>query len=131
MKKFFLIFFGFIIIAVSGCLGFLVPDMTPLSFLENYWLFLFNSCALISVLYFSATLFNKTYFWAGLSGIAAGIGANIFMELMAPKAGVFHPLIDSSITGSANEKFIWLIINSLICFGIAAKSVHRYWKTKG
>ena len=134
MKKFFLIFFDLIIIAVSCCAGFLVPDMEPLSFLEfldNYWMFLFNTCALVAILYFFATLFDKTFFWAVLSGFGAGVGANIFMELMAPKAGIFHPLIDSSIAGNANEKFVWIIINSLICFGIAAKSVRRYWKTKG
>ncbi len=130
MKKFFLIVTGLIVIAVSCWAGFLVPDIEPTSFLEYYWMFLFNSCALVAILYFLATLFNKSYFWAFLSGLGAGIGANIFMEIMTPTAGIFHPLMDSSITGNANEKFIWLIINSLICFGIAAKSAHRYWKTK-
>jgi len=130
MKKFFFIFFGLMVFAVSCWGGFLLPDMELVSYLKDYRLFLFNSCALIAVLYFFASLIDKSYFWAFLCGTGAGIGANIFMELMAPKAGVFHPLIDSSIAGNTEEKFAWLIINSLICFGIAVISARRYWRTR-
>jgi|GEM_PF-3484710 len=130
MKKFISIFSGLIVIAASCWAGFFLPDMEPVPILENYWMFLFNSCALAAILYFFASLINKPYFWAFLCGISTGLGANIFMELIAPKAGVFHPLIDSSIAGNAEEKFVWLIINALICFGIAARSAYRYWKKK-
>jgi hypothetical protein len=118
---------GSLALAAVVCYASYIGADTGISVLQidEHHVFLLKSCGLAAVAYVIATLVKSRAMWGIVAGLGAGVGAGLFIDMLAPKGYVFSPFVDNALRGTTTEEIIWLIVNAALCFLISWVALKR------